>query len=198
MESQKQKSHQSKDSQKEGQDSLYTIVHNLIPKNVITNKNKGKQWMYGYDEKYDIAEMNNKIKEIRLKIKSSSIEINGCRRNILRFNLYDYPLFTVLDQFEIYNGQTKAGKYYVETNNYMPLRGNGFYYYPTIKYCLEENIIEESDIKYCLLSSMVTPSNYYNDFIDYCVDMLLQRIFVFNEHLPGFRAFERTHNAKGF
>ena len=136
--------------------------------------------------------MNKQIDETKARIKSSSIDINGCRRNKLRFNTFDYPLFTVLDQFEIYKGQTKAGKYYVETNNYMPLRGNGFYYYPTIKHCLEENIIEESDIKYCLLSSMVTPHDHYNDFIDYCVDNVENHKLAINSMIGNFASSNKS------
>lgn len=41
--------------QKEDQNSLYKVVKNYIPKNVITNKNKSKSWSYGYDSKYDIV-----------------------------------------------------------------------------------------------------------------------------------------------
>lgn len=118
--------------------------------------------------------------------KSASLDINGCRRNILRFNEYDYPLFTCLDSFTEYNGQTTPGLYYVESDNYMPLRGNGFYYYPVIKYCLDNNIINESDIKYCLLSSLVTPHNYFNDFIDYCVDNIEDSKLAINSLIGSF------------
>lgn len=119
---------------------------------------------------FGINDYDNDEDFIKKQPKSSAIDINGCRRNILRFNKYDYPLFTCLDSFEIYKGQTGAGLYYIETNNFMPLRGNGLYYYPMVEYCLDNKIIETSNIKLCLLSSLKTPSNYFNDFIDYCVD----------------------------
>ena len=144
-------------------------------------------------------EFNEAEKKRLLKasfVKSSSIDINGCRRNILRFNKFDYPLFTVLDQFEIYNGQCKPGKYYVETKNKMPLRGNGFYFYPTIKYCLDNNIIKDSDIKYCLLSSMVTPHNYYNDFIDYCVNNINDSKLAINSMIGNFASKSKTNYSK--
>ena len=41
--------------QKEGQNRIYKVLIDLIPKSVITNKNKGKSWKYGYNEKYDIV-----------------------------------------------------------------------------------------------------------------------------------------------
>jgi len=30
-------------------------MHNIVPKSVITNKNRGRTWLYGYNEKYDIV-----------------------------------------------------------------------------------------------------------------------------------------------
>ena len=40
--------------QKEGQNNLYKVIDNLIPKNVLVNKNKTKKWDYGYNDKYGI------------------------------------------------------------------------------------------------------------------------------------------------
>ena len=41
--------------QKEGQNSLYTIVKDYVPKSVVTNKNRNKSWIYGYNPKYDMV-----------------------------------------------------------------------------------------------------------------------------------------------
>lgn len=145
----------------------------------------------------DLFERTQQIEKLTKSLKSSSIDINGCRRNILRFNTYDYPLFTVMDQFEKYTGQTKPGKYYVETNNYyMPLRGNGFYFYPTIKYCLENNIIQPSDIKYCIISSMVTPHDYFNNFIDYCVENVENSKLAINSMIGNFASTTKSEYSR--
>jgi len=37
------------------QDNLYSVVEELIPKNVLLIKNKAKTWVYGYDPKYDMV-----------------------------------------------------------------------------------------------------------------------------------------------
>lgn len=50
----KAKQIQNKDLQKEGQDSLYRIVEDYIPKSALLAKNKAKSWAYGYDPKYDL------------------------------------------------------------------------------------------------------------------------------------------------
>ena len=41
--------------QKEGQDSLCKILDGYVPSNVVTNKNRNKSWLYGYDPKYDMV-----------------------------------------------------------------------------------------------------------------------------------------------
>ena len=41
--------------QKEGQNKLYRVLKNYIPKSVLSNKNRSKSWKYGYDEKYDLV-----------------------------------------------------------------------------------------------------------------------------------------------
>jgi len=40
--------------QNEGQNNLYKVIDNLIPKNVLVNKKKKKKWEYGYNDKYGI------------------------------------------------------------------------------------------------------------------------------------------------
>jgi len=41
--------------QNEDPNSLCRIINNIIPKSVLTRKNKAKSWVYGYDKKYDIV-----------------------------------------------------------------------------------------------------------------------------------------------
>ena len=60
-----------------------------------------------------------------------------------------------MDEPVSYNGQSGAGIYYVEApDSYFPLRGNGWYYEPMINYCLKNNIIQSTDIKYVILASL--------------------------------------------
>jgi len=41
--------------QKKDQNRLHKVITEVVPKTVITNKNKSKTWDYGYNEKYDIV-----------------------------------------------------------------------------------------------------------------------------------------------
>ena len=34
--------------------NIYTTEKGIIPKSVLTRKNKARTWLYGYNEKYDI------------------------------------------------------------------------------------------------------------------------------------------------
>ena len=39
----------------EGQNKLYHVIKDYIPKSVLTKKNRAKTWLYGYNEKYDLV-----------------------------------------------------------------------------------------------------------------------------------------------
>ncbi len=41
--------------QNEGQNKLYHVIKDYIPKSVLTKKNRAKTWLYGYSEKYDLV-----------------------------------------------------------------------------------------------------------------------------------------------
>jgi len=41
--------------QSQDQNKIYHIVNKLIPKSVISNKNKAKNWQYGYNDKYNVV-----------------------------------------------------------------------------------------------------------------------------------------------
>ena len=40
--------------QNQDQNSIYRVLKNYIPKNVLSTKNRAKTWLYGYNEKYDV------------------------------------------------------------------------------------------------------------------------------------------------
>ena len=105
-----------------------------------------------------------------------TIDINKCRKNILYYGKNDFCVFTVMDKVGPYTGQTGTGLYYVETASYFPLRGNGWYYYPMIEYCLQQNIINEENIIYTIQSSLPIKYNYFNKLIEYCYKYLPEEL----------------------
>ncbi len=44
--------------QKDVQNKLYEVLNNYIPKRVLTNKNRGRTWQYGYNEKYEFVNIS--------------------------------------------------------------------------------------------------------------------------------------------
>ena len=70
--------------QKEGLNSLYTVVKDYIPKNAITKKNGNKSWVYGYNDQYDVI-IISKTGQIEDVIKN----INNKNSNILRTSSID-------------------------------------------------------------------------------------------------------------
>ncbi len=59
--------------QKEGQNKLYNLLEDAIPKSTLVTKNKAKSWKYGYDEKHDVVVISKsgQIEDV--------ISINGLR-----------------------------------------------------------------------------------------------------------------------
>jgi hypothetical protein len=70
------------------------------------------------------------------------------------------------------NKPLRTGCYYVETDQYFPMRGVGCYSLPIIEYCLESKLINHKNIKYSIKSILSIPSTYYNEFIDLCYKSL--------------------------
>jgi len=118
-------------------------------------------------------------KEIKNKI--FNIDINKCRKNILYYSKYKYPVFTVMDTVKEYNNEDiETGIYYIDSNLddnvnitfSLPLNGRGWYSHAMIDYCLENNIITKANIKYVLKSSCYIEANYFNLFIHFCYNEL--------------------------
>ena len=99
-----------------------------------------------------------------------TIDINKCRRNILLNHKYDYCVFNVMDDVEVFNTNSKIteGLYYIETDVYDPFRGNGWYYHSLTSFGLDNSLISRDNIKKVIYASSTLKHNYYNGFIEYC------------------------------
>lgn len=105
-----------------------------------------------------------------------SIDINKCRTEILLNTMYNWAVYTVMDDVEVYNKSihNNAGLYYIEQDkpvypkekNNFPLRGNGWYSLPMVDYCIKNKIIKHSEIKYTIQASINLPNNYFNEFVN--------------------------------
>ena len=121
-----------------------------------------KRWAFvenietGIDTKYNIIKY---------------IDLNKTRKNILFYSKYDLPVYSVMDEPKPFSGKIQTGFYYIETESYYPLRGNGWYSKPMIDYCLENGIITKDNIKYELVSSFNLKAQYFNEFINSVYDL---------------------------
>ena len=61
----------------------------------------------------------------------------------------------------------KPGLYFVEADQYFPIRGNWWYSHAMVKLCVDNLLINQSDIKYVIYSSLTIPKDYFNPFIEY-------------------------------
>ena len=103
-----------------------------------------------------------------------NLDINKCRKNNLYYSKYNLPTFSVMDSIKKYENKLVDGVYYVETEQYFPMRGNGLYSRPMIEKCLNSNLITNENIKYVIQSNITIPPSYYNEFIDLCQTNLIK------------------------
>jgi hypothetical protein len=71
--------------QNQDRDSLYRELINLIPKNVLTTKNKAKTWQYGYNEKYNfvVISKTGEIGQV-LNIQGLNVALPKMSKDILK------------------------------------------------------------------------------------------------------------------
>ena len=96
------------------------------------------------------------------------IDMNKCRRNLLYYSKYEFPVFSVMDTVLPFlpTDNIKVGYYYVETENIFPFRGSGWYSHPLIEIGLRDQLINKTDIKFKLESSQKLPSDHFKTNIE--------------------------------
>jgi len=67
------------------QDNLYTELINIVPKNVLTTKNKAKTWNYGFNEKYNfvVISKTGEIGQI-INVSGLNIALPKLHKNIIK------------------------------------------------------------------------------------------------------------------
>ena len=65
---------------------------------------------------------------------------------------------------------TQVGLYFIESNLYFPIRGNGWYSHVMAKYLMENELITTYNIKYALYRSLAIKKDYVSKFINYVCD----------------------------
>jgi len=98
------------------------------------------------------------------------IDHTKCRRNLVMHSQFDFPKFSVMDYPTVYDGgDIKCGYYFVESDNYFPLRGNGWYNYTLVNYCIEQNI--KIKITHQFTSSYTLKNDHFKNFSEYIINV---------------------------
>ena len=61
---------------------------------------------------------------------------------------FGWPIYNIFDEVVNFDGVIAAGFYYVETTNYFPFCGNGWYDADLVDYGIESDIISKKCIKF--------------------------------------------------
>ena len=95
--------------------------------------------------------------------------MNKSRKNAMYYSQFNYPLFTVMDNVKPFiknMNYKKPGLYFIESEIYFPIRGNGWYSHAMIKYLIDNKLITTDNIQYVVYSSLNVDKHYFNSFID--------------------------------
>jgi hypothetical protein len=93
-----------------------------------------------------------------------TLDVKKCYTSILYDNEYPFPVFDVTDNIEVYDGKPlRCGFYWVETENFFPLKRNGLYCYSTLLECRKRGI--EFVVKHQVLASYSLPANYFVKYV---------------------------------
>jgi hypothetical protein len=113
---------------------------------------------------------NDLMKKIQFTQKISegtprfAYDLAKCRKNCMYYSEYKFPVFSVLDDVEIFDGKLKCGFYFCKSDNTFPLRGNGWYSQPMVEYCIKNKIDIKITHQFC--PAITLPTDYFRVFVD--------------------------------
>ena len=108
-----------------------------------------------FDHTFAVPSPNGNLKAFDIqKCHSACLSIQNSR---------PWSVYCIFDEVKPYSGKLKTGFFYIETDNYFPLRGNGWYSRAILEYSRGQGI--EFSIKYEIIPSQTLPPDYFNDFV---------------------------------
>ena len=99
---------------------------------------------------------------------TDAYDFNKLYSSILRYcgDKFGWCSYLPTDYIEPYDKDIKTGFYYIETNNVIPCRGNGWYCDIFVCDALHLKLITHDDIKYQVKSSRMLSSRFFEDFVN--------------------------------
>ena len=140
----------------------YQYFTNNYDKNILS---------YCTPQIYDILTsklcMNSPFLEFYEKEGDIAFDINKQYTNILcNCDGFGWSLYTPTDEVKHFDGAIDTGLYYVETNNYFPLKGNGWYFDDTVEKAIKYKLINQGNIIYQLKPSFTLKPNHFEGFVN--------------------------------
>ena len=125
-----------------------------------------ESWQPSYKAFYDVCETERVAGQEYV-----GVDISKCYTNAMFNSKYGWPVYSAFDEVARYDGlQLKTGYYYVKTESYFPLRGNGWYAREMVEYCLFQGIIREADIRYQFIASREIPAATFQSTVRFLFD----------------------------
>lgn len=101
------------------------------------------------------------------------LDICKTRTEIIYRNKDPWLVFSIFDQVCAFDKEKHMNKgklipcvVRVETNNYIPFKGTGWYSYSMVNKALAKGLIKLDQIKHCVTASFTLPADYYVPFVE--------------------------------
>jgi hypothetical protein len=78
---------------------------------------------------------------------------------------FGWPVYSVFDEVKSFDGDIKAGYYYIDTDNFFPFKGAGWYDADLVYYAIECKLIEKKNILLQYKSSTILDIDNFKNFI---------------------------------
>ena len=79
--------------------------------------------------------------------------------------IFGWPVYSVFDEVKAFDGEIEAGFYYVDTDNFFPFKGAGWYDADLVYYAYECKLIKNKNILLQYKSSTVLNTDNFKTFI---------------------------------
>ena len=110
--------------------------------------------------------MNSPFLEFYANGGDIAFDINKQYTNILcNCDSFGWSMYAPTDEVKLFDGVVDTGMYYIETSNYFPLKGNGWYFDDTIEKAIKYKLIAVMDIKYQMKPSYTLKQNHFSTFV---------------------------------
>ena len=116
---------------------------------------------------YQFVEKVNELPQGKTAFK---LDMKKCRRNILLTSQYKFPVYSINDIPRQFSGEIRCGMFYINSNNVFPFRGAGWYIEPLVKYGLENELINMTDILLEFIPYKTLPNDYFQKPINTLLD----------------------------